>query len=487
MSQEGCISEKVIKFSELDKFILKAILKERVITTGFILNELEREANKYYGITFSKQIRNRLRARIWKSFSKLLRLGILKVQHYYNTCFILNEGWLRARHMIDLKRIIAQLNPSIGEIIKHYYNVDEIIIERKAEIGEYLDYKEEIRRILYSESELDDEVKEQIIRIFRKYLMDVQLKKIILYDVIEDEYIVLGYENRFTSKRRSPSKKIKEIFRITSKLYKHALMLTLTIDDEKLKELEGLSEINFVERCKLFEKHFNRFLVDLKRYIKRRILRYPPQQRKYFNKVYLKIKEFGGEKGRIHLHVIIFGARFLKKDVIEKYWKVGFVFVSRLIVKKGRWVFVKKPPDYDYKAQKWQYYKKGTLNDGGFYQNDALAYFYFSYPVVTVYDEGGDSGSSGGGSGAVSFDKLDDYDKLNFALHYALNTRCYSCSQKLNELIRLFPQQKKLYEFERRNLIFIACAYEFELEGLLEYLELHAPPELPEGGGVGYG
>jgi hypothetical protein len=209
----------------------------------------------------------------------------------------------------------------------------------------------------------------------------------------------------------------------------------------------------------------------------RRIIKEAKNNKKYMEKIRKKLKHMirfieYQQNGLIHHHLIVFGVRWIKDEVelANKYWRLGFVDVKELINKNGRWVFKEKPKDYDQKAQKYQQIaelkgysssksKKPQEKPQLVMHNNPYVYFYFNVNTNI----------------AENFEKLDDYDKLNFALHWVLNTRFFTHSN-LEELKDLMKVREPLGFYE-----FLKAAYEFELTTIMDYFGsayLNAPPPI---------
>ncbi len=195
----------------------------------------------------------------------------------------------------------------------------------------------------------------------------------------------------------------------------------------------------------------------LKKFLKQRTRKYGKT-----GKVYLYVRFIEYQKnGRTHYHIIVFGTRWIKNEneLAQKHWRLGFVDVKTLIIVRGRWRFKRKPKDYDERYRHYRRYKTGMETDGGS-SLQALpdVYFYFSTNYAGIEDPS-------------QLENFDDYDLLNMALHWALNTRFWTNSKDL-QLPREEHESLGLYEF-------YMSVYEFEIASILDYLleqKLKSPP-----------
>jgi hypothetical protein len=86
------------------------------------------------------------------------------------------------------------------------------------------------------------------------------------------------------------------------KKFSHAVMITLTPSE------------NITDGA-LFSSQLNRFMVELKRYLNDKDLKY------------VAVREVQ-QRGAYHYHLIIFGYKFIPHDVLAKIWRIGWVWVS---------------------------------------------------------------------------------------------------------------------------------------------------------------
>jgi hypothetical protein len=307
-------------------------------------------------------------------------------------------------------------------------------------------------QLLIKNKELDDELEKEIIELFLEYIDDVTQKRIIL--IPKEEYrgelepVILDYEVRFTSKRKAKryKRQYRHFWEYTAKRYRWAVMITLTIDPSKINSI--------YEARYLAQEEFNRFMTWLKKFLKERARKYGKT-----DKIYLYVRFIEYQKnGRVHYHIIVFGTRWLRDEnkLAKENWRLGFVDVQTLVNVRGKWRFKKKPKDYDEKYRRYRRHKTGKETDGGsplFASPDV--YFYFSSNYAGIEDPS-------------QLESYDDYDLLNMALHWALNTRFWTNSKDL----QLPPEEKEpsdCYEF-------YMSVYEFEIATILEQLFDSKPP-----------
>lgn len=261
---------------------------------------------------------------------------------------------------------------------------------------------------------LDDEKREELIKAFKEYLEDVNLRRILL--IPKDEFkedhpaLLLRYEVRFNSKRKAKKYKrqYKHFWRETAKRYRWGVVITLTIDPSKVSSIW--------EARYLAQQEFNRFMTWLKKFLRERAKKYG-KDRKH---LYVRFIEYQ-MNGRVHYHIVVFGTRWIKNEVklAQENWRLGFVDVKTIINVRGKWRFKQKPKDYDEKYRRYLRRRKGTETDGGspLYATPDV-YFYFASNYSGIDDVG-------------KLESFDEYDLLNMALHWVLNTRFWACSKEL--------------------------------------------------------
>ncbi len=302
-------------------------------------------------------------------------------------------------------------------------------------------------QMLIRNKTLDQDLKRELIDLFKSYIDDVMEKRIIL--IPKEEYrddldpLILPYEVRFTSKRKKKEyeRQYRHVWNVTAKKYRWAVMITLTLDPSLITSIW--------EARYLAQEQFNRFMSNLRRFLRNRAKKYGRTGVKY---PYVRFIEYQ-TNGRVHYHVIIFGTRWImnENEIAKRWWKIGFVDVQTLVNVKGKWRFKSKPKDYDERYRRFRQRKNKTATDGGTTLHASPeVYFYFANAYSGI-------------ESSEDLEGFDDYDLLNMALHWALNTRFFTISKTLKA-----PKRKKAssecYEF-------FASVYELEILTILEYLE----------------
>jgi len=84
--------------------------------------------------------------------------------------------------------------------------------------------------------------------------------------------------------------------------FQYAVMVTLTPSEN-------------IQDGRLFSSQLNRFMVELKRYLNDKNIKYVAVREKQ-------------ERGAYHYHLIIFGYKFIPHDVLAHLWRIGWVWVS---------------------------------------------------------------------------------------------------------------------------------------------------------------
>jgi len=425
------------------KWIIKMLLEHpEGVNMPFLLNIYYRSNTSLH----NRKERQKLYQRIYRRIRTLEKHGLVIIESPKNSKYkIIKLNASRALHVINL---IKESPPCVSQTRKQLSKKDpEVILKVDADnpdLPTHVSTKLKALQILIKNKGLNNELRKEIIDLFKEYIADIRERRIIL--IPKEEYrdelgpVILEYEVRFTSKRKA--KRYKEQYRHfwkeTAKRYRWAVMITLTIDPSKIS--------NIWEARYLAQLEFNRFMTWLKKFLKQRAKKYGRVVECY---TYVRFIEYQ-ENGRIHYHIIVFGVRWIKDEnkLAQQNWRLGFVDVQTLVNVKGRWRFKKKPKDYDERYRRYRE-RKGKATDGGsplFASPDV--YFYFSSNYAGIDD-------------ISKLESFDDYDLLNMALHWALNTRFWTNSKDLQ-----LPKEEKygygLYEF------FISV-YEFEIATILEW------------------
>jgi len=83
-----------------------------------------------------------------------------------------------------------------------------------------------------------------------------------------------------------------------------ALMITLTSSGN-------------IQEGDIFSRELNYFMVNLKRYLKEKHLKY------------VCVREVQ-KRGAYHYHIVLFDYSFIPFDVIDRFWRLGYVWVSKM-------------------------------------------------------------------------------------------------------------------------------------------------------------
>ena len=393
--------------------------------------------------------------KIYRRIKTLEKHGLVKIEtpKNYSKAKIIKLNPACALHVINL---IKNKPCCVSQTRKQLAKKDpEAILKVNADnpdLPTYVSSKIKALQLLIKNKKLNDEQKKELIDLFLDYIDDIKGRRIIL--VPKEEYrdrlepIILDYEVRFTSKRKAKryKRQYRHFWEETAKRYRWAVVITLTIDPSKVNSIW--------EARYLAQEEFNRFMAWLKKFLKERAKKYGN-----LNKVYLYVRFIEYQmNGMIHFHIIVFGTRWImnENELARKYWRLGFVDVQTLVNVRGRWRFKKKPKDYDERYRRYRRHKTGRETDGGspLYASPDV-YFYFSSNYAGIED-------------FSQLESFDDYDLLNMALHWALNTRFWTNSKDL-QLPKEQKESSGLYEF-------FASVYETEIETILEYLNKRKPP-----------
>jgi hypothetical protein len=392
--------------------------------------------------------------RVYRRIKTLEKYGFVITDSPKNSRFkIIKLNPARAMHVINL---IMDRPSSVSQTRKQLRKKDpEAILKIDADRPDlpiYLSTKVKALQLLIKNKKLNEEQKKELIKLFKEYIEDVRQRRIIL--IPKKEYrgelepIILDYEVRFTSKRKAKRNKrqYRHIWKDTAKRYRWAVVITLTIDPKKVP--------NLWEARYLAQAEFNRYMTGLNKFLTGRARKYGRRVRRYS---YARFIEYQ-ENGMIHYHHVVFGVRWIKNEneLAQKNWRLGFVDVQTLVNVRGKWRFKKKPKDYDERYRRYKRHKTGKETDGGspLYASPEV-YFYFSSNYAGIEDPS-------------QLESYDDYDLLNMALHWALNTRFWTNSRDL----QLPPEEREstgCYEF-------YMCVYEFEILTILEGLSKFKPP-----------
>jgi phage gpG-like protein len=453
MALRGSITKGDINFSELQKllnddltkWILKVLLeKPEGVNMAWIIDTYFRNNIHLY----NRKERQKLYQRVYRRIRTLAKRDFVIIDSpKYSKYKIIKANARRLQNVINL---IKSPTPCVSQTRKLIGKRDpEAILRANVDdptLPTTISAKLKALQILIKNKELDDKLRSEIIDLFKDYIDDVTQKRIIL--IPKEEYrdelepLILGYEVRFTSKRKA--KRYKEQYRYiweaTAKNYRWGVVITLTIDPEKIQSI--------YEARYLAQEEFNRFMTWLKKFLKERARKYGKSGKVY---PYVRFIEYQ-MNGRVHYHIVVFGTRWVKheNEIAQKYWRLGFVDVQTIVNVKGKWRFKKKPKDYDERYRRYRERKTGKATDGGspLYASPDV-YFYFSAGYSGIED-------------SSQLESFDDYDLLQMALHWALNTRFWTNSKDL----QLPPNEKEslgLYEF-------YMTVYEFEIATILEQL-----------------
>lgn len=364
--------------------------------------------------TLSQKEREKYKKRLQRFLNRLCSEGLLSKEVHERISYfaITRQGAVAHTHLI-LKRGTRKTQTqspnefmkwvkSINRYDKDYFAKLEMSFARKVRI--------QALNLCLNEKSLNPELKEELIGYFLDYLEDISDKRLLFLDENGEPH-VLEYLTRFNSKRKAKQykRKYKHIWRLSAERYKWAVHVTLTIDPAKVQNL-------YEARVKAQEA-WNRFITWLKKDKGRKL-------------EYIRFNEYQ-QNGRMHVHAVIFGIRGLGKrwkEFKDKHWGMGFISTSRLVNKRGKWVYVDVPKDYDERVRK------------KYLHAEPSAYFYFNLPNGEVPE--------------------DDYDLLQLALHWALNTRFFTNSSMFN-----IPRPQK----EPSGWVFIRSFYQFE-ESYLSWL-----------------
>lgn len=88
--------------------------------------------------------------------------------------------------------------------------------------------------------------------------------------------------------------------------------ITLTYSDEKVSDSEAMEV--------LFSENYNRFMTRLRRYLAK--LNQPTPE-------YLRVLDYGSEKGRLHYHLCFWGLPYIPVRVLERMWEIGYVWIEQ--------------------------------------------------------------------------------------------------------------------------------------------------------------
>ena len=469
------------KGDELKKFIVKLVSEHpEGVTVPYILSVL----CKACGISKSDRQYNILRQRVYRAVKSLERNNFVKVERANSSRILILKPLCKcAKHVINLKHCNeAKLKLKLGNKKEEILNTDSNGLGIKQGL------RVRCQKLAILWKEFDEELRRLVIDSFKMYLQDCK-ETVILFENIEDgSWLATRYLETIRFGKRKTRKRVREfkkIFEVTAKRFRWGVMITLTVDPKKV---ESIWDARYVA-----QREFNRFMTWLKKFLKERDKKYGVERKR----VYLRIIEYQ-RNGRVHYHVLVFGCRWIKHEteVFEKYWRLGFVDIKRLVVRNGRWVFLDKPDDYDEKAQKVGR-KRGVM------RHDPVVYFYFNVgggidslieeeeeeeeeELIEEEEEEGGGGGGGGGSKKKKKRKrkrggggggVDEDDLFNLAMHWVLNTRFYTVSKLLKEWLKeelgytTIKYDLHFGGYEVVDWEFRLCAYEFEVEGILWYLE----------------
>ena len=422
------------ELSEHELTILKLLLEHHEgVTIGWLLSVI-------YGkqtIT-DKHYYERSRKRLYRLLNKLVSKGFV-IKERMGRRIIYKITYPCAVALIDL--IIKRRN-CVSQTCPRKQTLDDFIRSKSMEEIDDMDIsfsrkvKFKALKIVLETNNLTNDEKGELIGLFEQYLEDIDEKRLLFIDE-DGEFQVKPYETRFNSDRmeRKYKRFYRNIWKKAAKKYRWGVHATFTIDPKKF-EGKNLKDI-----VKAAQKEFNRFMTWLKKKKGRKI-------------EYVRFIEYQ-ENGRVHYHVVFFGIRSIGNQELigREYWRLGFVKARQIVNKRGKWVFTKKPDDYDDRYRRYRRLKTGKETDGGkIMSKDVSVYFYFNAGGNLMKDDG------------KAFDSLDDYDKLQFALHWALGTRFFTYSSffRSDGEIRI-PS----------GWIFIGSVYEFELDYYLPYGGVH--------------
>lgn len=191
--------------------------------------------------------------------------------------------------------------------------------------------------------------------------------------------ISMSYKTRFNDEGRKVAnlKKYESIWDKCSSHYKNAVFLTLTTDPKM--------QTNLWDANKKISKSFNRFMSFLTRRLGKR-----PK--------YLNVYEFQGN-GRLHLHIIFFGIRWLisgdkMKELWVKYTQGSVFKFIEMKNNNGVWEWVtEKPSDAGNKTPAdylKKYLKKALFDERALYQYWIYNTRFFTYsrdlaPLTSYY------------------------------------------------------------------------------------------------------
>jgi len=385
---------------------------------------------------------NNARQRLHRLMKKLISKGyVIKIKRGREVIFKLKKDCAVALIDLILRRRSCVSQTCYNQDDCDIKNIYDLCKKKSIEEIEQMDisFTRKLRfkalNIVLNTNELTNEQKSTLISLFEEYVDDVDSKRLIFIDEI-GELQVKNYETRFNSERKERKYKrfYRNIWKITVKKYRWGVHATFTINPAKFKD-KNLKDI-----VKIAQKEFNRFFTWLKKVKGRKI-------------EYVRFIEFQGN-GRVHYHVIFFGIRSIGNQELigEKYWRLGFVKARQIVNKRGKWVFIKKPGDYDERYRRYKRLKEKKEFDGGKVMNkDVSVYFYFNVASNV--------------SNPSTWEAMDDFDRLQLALHWALNTRLFTYSS-------LFSEINKKEEREKLGWKFLGSIYEFELDYLHFYFPL---------------
>jgi len=187
-------------------------------------------------------------------------------------------------------------------------------------------------RVLRKKKSLDLDDWIELYDYLDSYITDVSRRVIVLKrekvmgDEIEEEYLFLYYNHRFTREKiKEAKKKLKEAFKKAASMHKVGVHITLTMDPSKYS--------NLIEALIIISQAFNKFMSYL-----RKLLGFRPD--------YIKVLE-PQDSGNPHLHVVIFGIDRIKDhyELTELLKKQGFGQIHyeyKIVNVNGKWKYAKK-------------------------------------------------------------------------------------------------------------------------------------------------
>ncbi|MEA3295526.1 MAG: hypothetical protein U9Q27_00050, partial [Patescibacteria group bacterium] len=142
------------------------------------------------------------------------------------------------------------------------------------------------------------------------YQESIEDKKIVLVDREQEKALVLDYFTRFSENYLKRVRR--KLWSISKKKFRYASHLTLTIDPKFFSSLK--------QAWRGIQQRSNILLTRIRK--------------KYPRIKFLKTAEFQ-KNGAPHLHVLLLNAPYIPHEELEAMWKLGFISIRQVSVKKG--------------------------------------------------------------------------------------------------------------------------------------------------------